>query len=66
MKVYDASNSYNITDNKIAEFADINATDVIPLSSYLFMIGDDGFYIYDYSDLGNIILMGTLPVVANE
>lgn len=66
LKVYDASNSYNITDNKIAEFSDINATDVIPLSSYLFMIGDHGFYIYDYSDLSDIVLMGTLPVVADE
>ncbi|MEN8158212.1 MAG: hypothetical protein ABFS10_14765 [Bacteroidota bacterium] len=62
LKVYDATNPYSITDHKIAEFTDIHAHDVIPLSSFLFMIGEDGFYIYDYSDLQDIFLMGTLPV----
>jgi hypothetical protein len=63
LKVYDASDPLSITSNKIAEFADIHAHDVIPLSSFLFMIGDDGFYIYDYSDLNNISLLGTLLVL---
>ncbi len=62
LKVYDATDPYAITDHKIAEFGDIHAYDVIPLSSYLFMIGEDGFCIYDYSDLENIALIGTLPV----
>lgn len=66
LKVYDASDPYAITTNKIAEFKDIHAHDVIPLSSFLFMIGDDGFYIYDYSDLDDITLIGTLPVPPGE
>ena len=66
LKVYDATDPYAITSNKIAEFDEIHAHDVIPLSSFLLMIGDDGFYIYDYSDLNNITLLGTLPVVPSE
>ena len=52
---------YTITSNNI-----MHAHDVIPLYSYLFMIGDDGFYIYDYSNLTEISLLGTLPVVPSE
>jgi hypothetical protein len=62
LKVYDATDPFAITSNKIAEFGNINAWDVIPLASFLFMIGEDGFYIYDYSDLQDISLMGTIPV----
>lgn len=66
LKVYDATDPYDIIDNKIAEFGDIHAYDVIPLSSFLFMIGDEGFYIYDYSNLNDIFLLGTLSVVPSE
>ncbi|MCK5137090.1 MAG: hypothetical protein KAR19_14990 [Bacteroidales bacterium] len=66
LKVYDATDPHAITSNKIAEFSNIHAHDVIPLSTFLFMIGDDGFYIYDYSDLNDISLLGTLPVVPSE
>jgi hypothetical protein len=62
LKVYDATDPYAITSHKIAEFGTIHAFDVIPLSSFLFMIGEDGFYIYDYSDLQDISLLGHLPV----
>lgn len=66
LKVYDATDHRRITSNKLAEFPDIHAYDVIPLASFLFMIGDGGFYIYDYSDLNHISLLGSLPVVAME
>lgn len=66
LKVFDATDPYHITQHKIAEFREIHAHDVIPLSSFLFMIGDDGFYIYDYSDLQAISLLGTLPVTPGE
>ena len=62
LKVYDATYESAITSHKIAQFPGINAYDVIPLNDFLFMIGDDGFYIYDYSDLNNITLLGTLLV----
>ena len=51
---------------KMAEFSNIHAYDVIPLGSILFMIGDNGFYIYDYSDIEQISLLGTLPVKPME
>ena len=66
LKVYDAADPYAITSHQIAQFDNIHAHDVIPLASFLFMIGEDGFYIYDYSDLNNITLSGQIPVVSGE
>ena len=66
LKVYDASNKTQIDDNIIATFPGINAYDVIPVNDYLFMIGDDGFYLYDYSDLQNIHKIGEIPVFRED
>jgi len=66
MMVYDATNPYTITDNILATFYDIKATDVIPFSDILFTIGDGGFLIYDYSDLSDIKQIGTIPVVSGD
>ncbi len=62
LKVFNASDPMTIPENKLAEFPDINTYDVIPLNDYLFMIGDGGFYLYDYSDIQNIHLLSTIPV----
>lgn len=62
LKVYDATDESNITSHEIARFPGIHAYDVIPLEDFLFMIGDDGFYIYDYADLNNISLLGSLLI----
>jgi hypothetical protein len=62
LKVYDATTP----DQKLPllkRFQDINAFDVIPLNGSLFMIGNDGFYQYSYSDINNIHLMSHIPVV---
>jgi len=66
LKVYDATNENNITSQLIAAFPGINAYDVIPMESFLFMIGEDGFYIYDYSDLNNITILGSLLISPSE
>ncbi len=66
LKVYDASDENSITSHLIAAFPGINAYDVIPMENFLFMIGDDGFYIYDYSDLNNISILGSLPISPSE
>ncbi|MCP4313505.1 MAG: hypothetical protein GY790_19790 [Bacteroidetes bacterium] len=66
LSVYDAANPLEISSNLLAEFTNIHAYDVIPLSSFLFTIGLDGFYIYDYSDLQDIRLLGTIAVSAVE
>lgn len=62
LKVYDAAYESSITSHQLAAFPGIHAFDVIPLDHFLFMIGEDGFYIYDYTDLNNIHILGTLPI----
>lgn len=66
LKVYDATYETSITSHLISSFPGIHAYDVIPLENFLFMIGDDGFYIYDYSDLNNISILGSLLVSPSE
>jgi hypothetical protein len=62
LKIFDASNPLSITANKIAQYSDINAWDVIPLGEVLLMIGTDGLYQYDYSDLEDIELLSIIPI----
>jgi hypothetical protein len=62
LKIYDATDKWNITANQIAHFSDIQSYDVIPLESILLMIGEDGFFQYDYSDLENIQLISQIQV----
>ena len=62
LKIFDATDKLKIAQKQIAHFKDIKAYDVIPLDKFLFTIGDNGFYLYDYSNLQNIKLIGTIPV----
>ncbi len=62
LKIFDATDKWNITANQIAHFPDIQSYDVIPLESILLMIGEDGFFQYDYSDLENIQLISQIQV----
>ncbi len=66
LKVYNVNDKTTIDDHQISVFPGINAFDVIPVNGYLFMIGDDGFYLYDYSDLQNIHQLGFIPVVSEN
>lgn len=66
LKVYDVSDKLHIDDNQIAAFSNINTFDVIPFADFLFMIGEDGFYQYDYSDLQNIHQLSFIPVVKED
>ncbi len=66
LKVYDVSDKTQIDDHLIARFPNINTYDVIPFNNHLFMIGDDGFYQYDYSDLQNITQISFIPVVQED
>ncbi len=63
LKIHDETNPLTITDNLIAQFSDIHAYDVISLNSVLMLIGNNGFYQYDYSDLQNIELLSTITVM---
>lgn len=66
LKIYNTENKSAIDDHLISHFANINTYDVIPLSGSLFMIGDDGFYQYDYSDLQNITQVSHIPVYRED
>lgn len=54
LKIYNAADPMLIAEHQLAKFPNIQAYDVIPLGKSLLMIGSDGFYQYDYSDLTNI------------
>jgi hypothetical protein len=62
LKVYDVTDKLHIDENMITRFSNIDAFDVIPVNDYLFMIGEDGFYQYDYSDLNDIRQISYIPV----
>jgi len=62
LKIYNASDPLKISQNMIANYDNIIAYDVIPMGNILLLIGDDGFYQYDYSDLNNIQLLSTIEV----
>ena len=56
-------NNPAISEHLIATFKDINAYDVIPLVNSLLMIGSDGFYQYDYTNLNDIKQISSIKVV---
>lgn len=60
LKIYDASDIHAIGDNIKAQYANINALDVIPYNDVLMMIGEDGLFQYDYTDLENIVLLSEI------
>lgn len=62
LKVYNVEDKLHIDDHQIAAFSNIKTYDVIPFNDYLFMIGDDGFYQYDYSDVQKIQQVSFIPV----
>jgi hypothetical protein len=63
LKVYDASDPKQILGHLIYTYSNINAYDVIPIGKVLVLIGDDGLFQYNYSDVKNITLLSTISVV---
>lgn len=63
LKIYDASDPLTISQHQVATFPSINAYDVIPMNNYLFMIGEEGFLLYDYTNIQNIKQIGFIPVI---
>jgi len=60
LKVFSTSNPSNIQllDTK----AEINAFDVIPYNNVLMMIGSDGLYQYNYSNINELELLSIIPI----
>jgi len=63
LKIFNSADPLTISQNLIASFPSINAYDVIPMNKYLFMIGEKGFMLYDYTNIQNIKQIGIIPVV---
>lgn len=61
LKIYNAADPLAIV--QLAIFPSIHAYDVIPMNDYLFMIGEEGFMLYDYSKIQDIKQIGIIPVV---
>lgn len=65
LKIYNASDVMQIDSHMIVQYPDNHAFDVIPLGSVLVMIGEDGLYQYDYSDLNNIYELSHIDIYGN-
>lgn len=66
LKVFDASDKYEIADHQLAHFKNMDAFDVISMGKNLLVIGKDGFYQYDASDPKNIRFLSKLAVKASN
>jgi hypothetical protein len=70
LKTFDVSNLQKIDENRIAAFTDFFAYDVIALpkdytasgKKIVMVIGDDGFYQYDASDVKNLKKLSVIGV----
>lgn len=62
LKIYDATDKLNIDKNLIKHYKNIHAYDAIPFNNVLMLIGEDGIFQYDYSDLNNISLLSHIQV----
>ncbi len=63
LKIYDATDVKSISSKQLAHYPGIDALDVIPFNNVAMMIGMDGLYQYDYSDIKNIKLLSTIAIV---
>jgi hypothetical protein len=62
LKIFDASDPRSISQHSLAHYDKINALDIIPLDHVAMVIGSDGIYQYDYSDVTNIKLLSQIPI----
>ena len=62
LKVFDASDPLQIGGKQVKHFTGINGVDVIPYNNVLILIGSDGLYQYDYSDIRDIKQLSVLKV----
>jgi hypothetical protein len=62
LKVFDATNPLTVGSEQIKHFTSIHGFDVIPYKGTLMLIGNDGLFQYDYSDINNIKELGSIKV----
>ncbi|WP_026461651.1 LVIVD repeat-containing protein [Adhaeribacter aquaticus] len=66
LKVFDIKDHMKVNENLKAHFKGKDAYDVIPLGTSLLMIGKDGLYQYDYSNINQIKLLSKIPVAGKS
>lgn len=59
LKIFDASTPSTCGDKLVHQFKNIEATDIIPFNNLAIVIGEDGIYQYDYSDLADMKLLSS-------
>jgi hypothetical protein len=62
LKIYNAEDVNEISNNLIKQYRNINPIDVIPLGNVLMMISEQGLHQYDYSNLEDIQLISTILI----
>lgn len=62
LKIYDAADPLKISQNQLAHFENIQTFDIIPYNGIALMIGADGLYQYDYTNLDSLRLLSHLPI----
>lgn len=63
LKIFDKTDPMTIHLHQLAHFDGINSYDVIPHNGVLMMIGSNGLYQYDYTDVTDLKLLSKIPVV---
>lgn len=66
LKVFDITDHLKVDENLKAHFKGHDAFDVIPLGTSLLLIGKDGLYQYDYSNINQMKLLSIIPVLSKS
>jgi hypothetical protein len=61
LKIFDVSDVAKIDQNMIQHLQGFNAFDVIPNKGTLILVGEDGLYQFDYTNLNEIKLLSLIP-----
>lgn len=62
MKVFDATDRLDIGNNLLDNITNVNGYDVIAFNEQAILIGDDGLYLYNYSNPANLDVCGFIAV----
>lgn len=62
LKLFDASTPNEAGDKLIKRFRKIDAIDIIPYKGHALVIGENGLFQYDYSDIENIKLLSKINI----
>ncbi|UII20586.1 LVIVD repeat-containing protein [Fulvivirga ligni] len=66
LKIFNAEDPLTIGSNMIEHYKDIQAFDIIPFNNVAMMIGEDGLYQYDYSNMDDIKFLSKIQIKASN